>query len=76
MTRDGLGQRKLVEELTNDKAHYRQHPDCEALVCFVYDPGGRVDNPAALESDLAGSDGNPTTTVIVAPSVTDSTPGA
>jgi hypothetical protein len=71
MTRDGLGQRKLVEELINDKAHYRQHPDCEALVCFVYDPDGRVDNPAALETDLAGTEAGLTTTVVVAPTVTD-----
>ena len=71
MTRDGLGQRKLVEELNNDKAHYRRHPDCEALVCFVYDPDGRVDNPAALETDLAGTEAGLTTTVVVAPTVTD-----
>jgi REase_DpnII-MboI len=69
MTRDGLGQRRLVEELTNDKAHYRGHPDCDALVCFIYDPRGRVDNPAALEIDLASIDAGLTTTVIVAPTV-------
>lgn len=71
MTRNGLGQRKLVEELTIDKAHYRQHPDCEALVCFVYDPDGRVDNPAALETDLAGTEAGLTTTIVVAPTVSD-----
>lgn len=69
MTRDGLGQRRLVEELTIDKAHYRKHPDCEVLVCFVYDPDGRVDNPAALETDLAGTEAGLTTSVIVAPTV-------
>lgn len=73
MTREGLGQRKLVEELTNDKAHYRRHPDCDALVCFIYDPGGRVDNPAALETDLAGTEAGLTTTVIVGPGVADDT---
>jgi hypothetical protein len=73
MTRDGLAQRKLVEELTIDKAHYRNHPDCEALVCFVYDPAGRVDNTAALETDLAGVDAGLTTTIVVAPSVGNAT---
>ncbi len=73
MTRAGLTQRKLVEELTSDKAHYRRHPDCEVLVCFVYDPAGRVDNPAALETDLAGLEAGLTTTVVVAPSVTPAT---
>jgi hypothetical protein len=49
----------------------RQHPDCQTLVCFVYDPDGRVDNAAALETDLAGVDAGLTTTIIVAPSVGD-----
>jgi hypothetical protein len=66
-------QRRLVEELNIDKAHYRQHPDCQTLVCFVYDPDGRVDNAAALETDLAGVDAGLTTTIVVAPSVGDGT---
>jgi len=33
-----LDQSKVVDELVIDKAHYRQHPDCRTLVCFVYDP--------------------------------------
>ncbi|MGH2741888.1 MAG: hypothetical protein ACRDN8_05255 [Thermoleophilaceae bacterium] len=67
MTRKNLGQRKVVEELTIDKAHYRNHPDCRALVCFVYDPDGRLDNPAALDNDISGSENGLTTTVFVAP---------
>ena len=74
MTRDGLGQRKIVEELTIDKAHYRGHPDCESLVCFVYDPENRVDNPAALETDIAGTEAELITTVVVAPNLTVSSP--
>jgi hypothetical protein len=52
MTRKGLNQRKIVEELVVDKERYRAHPDCRTLVCFVYDPEGRCDNPNALENDF------------------------
>lgn len=52
-TRDGLTDKKLGEELIVDIARYQSHPDCDVLVCFVYDPEGRVGNPRGLESDLA-----------------------
>jgi REase_DpnII-MboI len=67
MTRDRLDQRKVVEELIIDKEHYRQHGDCETLVCFVYDPEHRLANPDALEGDLSDADGDPMTRVVVAP---------
>jgi len=53
MTRDGLTDRKLGEELIVDIAHYKQRPDCKALVCFVYDPEHRLKNPQGLENDLS-----------------------
>lgn len=52
MTRKGLGAREVGEELIIDIAKYKSHPDCSALVCFVYDPDGRIKNPAGVESDL------------------------
>jgi hypothetical protein len=67
MTRKGLGQREVVEELTVDKAQYRTHPDCDTLVCFVYDPEKRLSNPSALEADLSGVDADLTTKVVVSP---------
>lgn len=67
MTRDGLDQRKVAKELAIDKEMYRSHPDCKALVCFVYDPEHRLANPTALEDDLADHDGPLPTVVIVAP---------
>jgi hypothetical protein len=54
MTRDGLGKRELGEQLIIDIARYRAHPDCKTLVCFVYDPLGRIPNPAGIENDLSG----------------------
>ena len=67
MTRARLGQRELVQELTIDKAQYRTHPDCETLICFVYDPDHRVQNPVALERDLSDHTPGLRTLVVVSP---------
>ena len=40
MTRDGLGPKDLTTQLIEDIERYKTHPNCQALVCFVYDPGG------------------------------------
>ena len=49
----GRVDRRLGDELTIDIAHYQQRPDCEALVCFAYDPQHRLKNPRGLENDLS-----------------------
>ena len=67
MTRDRLRQKQVTQELTIDREHYRAHPDCETLVCFVYDPGNYCPNPAALEADLSRSEGDFRVFVVVAP---------
>ena len=54
MTRDGLGDKKVGEELIIDATRYRKHPDCRALFCFVYDPGKHISNARGLERDLTG----------------------
>ncbi len=51
-TREGLKNKQLGEELTLDIQKYQAHPDCKTLVCFVYDPEGRINNPRGLERDL------------------------
>jgi hypothetical protein len=67
MTRDRLGQREVARELALDKEHYRSHPDCGTLECFVYDPSHRCSNPTALEADLSRGDKDFKVFVIVAP---------
>ncbi len=67
MTRDGLDQRKVAEELAIDKELYRSHPDCRTLVFFVYDSGHRLTNATALEADLTDLTSPIPTLVIVAP---------
>jgi hypothetical protein len=52
MTRTGLTDKKLGEELIVDIERYKARSDCKALVCFVYDPDHRLTNPRGLENDL------------------------
>lgn len=66
-TRESLSDKKLGEELIIDLARYESHPDCSTLICFVYDPEGRVGNPRGLEKDLESYSGKLNVRVIVAP---------
>ena len=51
-TRQGLTDKELGDQLIIDVDRYRAHPDCDRLICFVYDPEGRIGNPYGLISDL------------------------
>ena len=53
MTRNGLSDSKLADELIIDTDRYKKHPDCRALFCFVYDPEQRLKNPLGLAADLS-----------------------
>jgi hypothetical protein len=66
-TRRGLDAKKVGEELIIDISRYKVHPNCKCLVCFVYDPEGRIGNPRGLENDLSSTDGKFIVRVIVAP---------
>ena len=55
MTRKSMSDKDLVDQLIVDLTRYENHPDCEMLVCFVYDPDGRIGNPNAIISDLEGN---------------------
>jgi hypothetical protein len=67
MTRSGLGAREVEEQLAADIQKYKQHPDCRTLVCFVYDPEGRIANPRGIENALSGDKGGLAVRVIIAP---------
>jgi hypothetical protein len=62
-----LSQREVANQLTNDKNHYRQHPDCQILICFVYDPEYRCTNPAAIERDIGVDEESFRVKIIVSP---------
>ena len=51
-TRRGLDDKELGDQLIIDVDRYKVHPDCERLVCFVYDPEGRIGNPNGIMADL------------------------
>lgn len=51
-TRKNLGSKEIGEQLIVDAQRYKTHPDCDRLICFVYDPEGRIANPRGIESDL------------------------
>lgn len=51
-TRKNLGAKEIGEQLIIDSQRYQAHPDCNQLICFVYDPEGRVANPRGIENDL------------------------
>ena len=52
MTRSGLGPKELSSQLIEDIERYKVHPDCQSLLCFIYDPAGLILNPCGIESDL------------------------
>lgn len=66
MTRKGLRDKTLGEQLIKAIVRYQHHPDCEFLYCFVYDPKMRLRNPTGLERDLTKKhDGLPVKVFIV-----------
>ncbi|WP_164704379.1 hypothetical protein [Blastococcus litoris] len=52
MTRPGLTDRKIGEELLVDWGRYKRHPDCRGILALIYDPDNHIANTAALERDL------------------------
>lgn len=65
---DGHGTEEIREELAIDKDHYRSHDGCDRLVCYVYDPENRIENPHGFEKDVAQGEATALpTTVVVSP---------
>ena len=51
-TRESLGDKELGDQLIIDIDRYKVHPNCKKLICFVYDPEGRIGNPNGIIKDL------------------------
>ena len=62
-----LTDRKIGEQLIIDIERYREHPDCDTLICFVYDPEMHIRNPSGIEKDLSRKEGNLLVKVMVVP---------
>ena len=68
-TRKNLEDKEIGNQLLIDIVKYKQHPDCRTLICFVYDPEGRIGNPKGLSSDLdQRSDENMNIITVIEPS--------
>jgi hypothetical protein len=67
MTRKGLDQKEVANQLIIDTARYGADEKVDKLVCFVYDPERRCTNPTALESDLTQTRGRLRVAVVVCP---------
>jgi hypothetical protein len=67
MARKGLGAKEIGAQLIEDIARYRRHPDCNTLICFVYDPEGFIANPAGLAKDLSTEENGFSVKVIITP---------
>ncbi len=66
-TRTGLNAKDLAEQLRVDAEYCRTLKRCSTLLCFVYDPEGRIGNPRGLEADLISISDQLTTDVFVSP---------
>ena len=66
-TRPGLTAKDLTDQLRIDAARYRFHGRCTTLLCFMYDPDGRIGNPEGLEASLTSVNDSFVVDVLVAP---------
>lgn len=51
-TRKSLKDSDLGDQLIIDLERYRAHPQCNFVVCFVYDPDELLNNPEGVMGDL------------------------
>lgn len=52
MTRQNMTEKDLGDQLLIDIARYKTHPDCKSLLCFIFDPDGRISNPIGFIADI------------------------
>ena len=66
-TRTGLSRKDLADQVCADVERYRNRGRCAHLLCFIYDPEGRIGNPRGLESELCTTSEHFAVDVVVAP---------
>ena len=66
-TRTGLTRKDLADQVRTDTERYRARGRCTQLLCFIYDPEGRIGNPRGLENELTNTSEHFTVDVVVAP---------
>jgi len=66
-TRPSMTTKQLGEQLIIDITKYKKHPQCSRLICFVYDPEGRINNPRGIENDLSNCENDLDVRTIIVP---------
>lgn len=66
-TRKGLGDKELGDQLIIDKERYKDYPNCNLLIYFIYDPDCKISNPGGLVKDLTSHSENIKVEVIINP---------
>ncbi len=66
-TRPGLNAKDLTDQLRIDAERYQSHGRCTTLLCFMYDPEGRIGNPRGFEASLNSVNDSFVIDVLVAP---------
>jgi REase_DpnII-MboI len=66
-TRPGLNAKDLTDQLRIDAERYRSYGCCRTLLCFMYDPEGRIGNPRGLEASLTSVTDSFVVDALVAP---------
>jgi hypothetical protein len=66
-TRSGLNAKDFTDQLRIDAERYRSYGCCRTLLCFIYDPEGRIGNPRGLEASLTSVTDSFAIDVLVAP---------
>lgn len=66
-TRKGLGDKELGDQLIIDKERYKDYPNCNLLIYFIYDPDYIISNPGGLIKDLSSNNIDINVEVIINP---------
>jgi hypothetical protein len=66
-TRAGLTMTDLKDQVRTDIERYRARGRCTSLLCFIYDPDGRIGNPRGIESELTSTSEQFSVDIVVAP---------
>ncbi len=67
MARKTLKDKEVGNELILDIKRYSEHPSCDMLYCFIYDPKGYIRNQGGLKNDLEDFPSNMDVKIIICP---------
>ena len=69
MTRSGLSQKEVINQLLIDVGRYSTMDGVDTLVCVVYDPDRHCTNPQGIEADVENAGSRLNVKVVVCPQV-------